>query len=178
MGNNPDYRLAAKELGKLLAIQEITLVYGGGNVGLMGQIAETVMNNQGEVIGVIPKSLVDYEVAHHGISKQFVVQSMHERKTLMAHLSDGFIALPGGFGTFEELFEIITWNQLGFIQKPVGILNIDDFFKPCIEQIEKAIEEGFIKKDFAERLIIEDDADVLIEKIRCFEPSKTTKKWN
>lgn len=143
-GKNPLYTEQAQELGKLLAANQIQLVYGGGHVGLMGTSADSCLGADGEVIGVIPQSLVDREMAHDGVTKLHITKNMHERKALMADLSDAFIALPGGYGTLDELCEIITWAQLGIHAKPVLLLNTDGFYDGFLKFIETAMQEGFI----------------------------------
>jgi len=142
-GNRPDYSLAAKELGRLLAATGRTLVFGGGRVGLMGAVADAVLANGGRVVGVIPRGLAVKELAHDRCELQ-VVETMHERKARMAELADAFVALPGGFGTFEELLEITTWAQLGIHRKPCGLLNTAGYFDPLLTLFDHAAEEGFI----------------------------------
>lgn len=146
-GTNPKFANEAAELGKLLVENGITLVYGGASIGVMGALADSVLENGGKVFGAMPKQLVDREVAHPGLTRLFVTNSMHERKALMANLSDGFAALPGGFGTFEELFEAITWSQLDMHRKPVMVMNTDGFYQPMIDFIEHTIGSGFIKNE-------------------------------
>ena len=146
-GEDPRFAQAAIELGTRLAQRGIGLVYGGGRVGLMGLLADAARAAGGEVIGVIPQALADREVAHSGLSELRVVDSMHERKALMAELSDGFIALPGGFGTLEELCEVITWSQLGIHRKPCGILNVAGYFDHLIGMFDYAVAQGFISVD-------------------------------
>lgn len=175
-GGSASYSAAARELGKLLAEKKISLVYGGGNVGLMGIIADTVMNAGGEVIGVIPEALVAKEVAHRGLSELKTVKSMHERKSVMADLSDGFIALPGGFGTFEEFFEVVTWTQLGLHKKPCGILNVEGFFEPLIALVKKGTAEGFIRQEHADILLAASSPRELLRLIGEWKPP-TVEKW-
>jgi uncharacterized protein (TIGR00730 family) len=167
-GNNPIYSEASAELGRMMAEQSITLVYGAGNVGLMGVIADAVLEHGGKVIGVIPQSLVDREVAHTGLQELHIVQTMHERKAIMAARSDAFIAMPGGFGTFDEICEIITWNQLGIIKKPVAFYNINGYYDKFFEMIDRTVAEGFVKLDQRENLIIEKDPTILLQKLREF----------
>ncbi len=143
-GGRDEYVDQARRLGELLTSRDIGLVYGGASVGLMGAVADAVLNAGGEVIGVIPEALAVKELAHQQVGDLRVVGSMHERKALMAELSDAFIALPGGFGTFEELFEMVTWAQLGMHRKPFGILNVAGFFDGLLALVDHAIEEGFI----------------------------------
>lgn len=143
-GNNPIYADSAKELGSLIGNQKHSLVYGGGNVGLMGIVADSVLEHKGEVIGVIPKFLMDREVGHAGLTSLEIVTSMHERKKRMADLSDAFVAIPGGWGTLEEIAEILTWKQLGLISQPVAVLNINGFFNPLLEQMRLMVKDGFL----------------------------------
>ncbi len=143
-GSRPDYARAARELGALLARRGIGLVFGGGKVGMMGQLAQAALENGGEVIGVIPRDLYDRNVAFSGLTDLRVVGTMHERKALMAGLADGFMALPGGLGTLEEIFEILTWAQLGMHQKPCGLLDIAGYFTPLLRFLNHVAEQGFI----------------------------------
>lgn len=145
-GNNPAILTTAQNLGEKFASKNIGLVYGGSSLGVMGALADSVMKHGGKVTGVIPENLFSKEVGHTGISKLITVKDMHERKSTMAGLADAFIALPGGFGTMEELFEIITWNQIGILQKPVTLLNINGYYTPLIVMIDKATHHGFIRK--------------------------------
>jgi len=144
-GARPEYRACAEELGSELARRNIGLVYGGGNVGLMGAIADSVLKARGEAIGVIPEHLMTREIGHQRLTKLHVVRSMHERKALMADLSDAFIALPGGFGTLEEFFEVLTWSQLGLHNKPCGIVNVLGYYTPLLRMLDHAVEERFLK---------------------------------
>jgi len=144
-GSRPEYRACAEQLGAELVRRNIALVYGGGNVGLMGAIADSVLQAGGEAIGVIPEHLMAHEVGHKHLTKLHIVRSMHERKALMADISDAFIALPGGFGTLEEFFEVLTWSQLGLHRKPCGIVNVLDYFTPLLEMLDHAVEERFLK---------------------------------
>jgi len=146
-GNDPRFRAAAEELGTALARARIGVVYGGGRVGLMGAVADAALAAGGEVIGVIPAALAEREVAHQGLTQLHVVDSMHERKALMNELSAGFIALPGGFGTFEEFCEVVTWSQLGIHRKPCGLLNVAGYFDPLIAMFDRAVGQGFISDD-------------------------------
>ena len=150
-------------LGTLLAARDIGLVYGGGNVGLMGVIADAALAAGGEVIGVIPKSLADREVAHHGVTDLRIVDSMHTRKAMMADLSDAFVAMPGGVGTFEELFEAITWTQLGLHRKPCGLLNVAGFYTPLALFIDQAVSDGFIKPVHRAAIVVDDDPVRLLD---------------
>lgn len=146
-GKNPIYTQAAQELGSLMAASNHTLVYGGGNVGLMGVVADAVLQQKGKVIGVIPKFLMDKEVGHLGLTSLEIVASMHERKKRMADLSDAFVAIPGGWGTLEEIAEILTWKQLGLVTQPVAVLNINGFFDPLLAQMKHMVSEGFLQEE-------------------------------
>ena len=146
-GSKPEYTDVAVELAREMVARKIRLVYGGGNVGLMGTIAQTTLDEGGEVIGVIPQSLVDKEVAHTGLSTLHVVSSMHERKAKMAELADGFIALPGGLGTMEELFEVATWAQLGFHQKPLILLDVQGYYGALCDFLDQCVQSRFLKPD-------------------------------
>jgi uncharacterized protein (TIGR00730 family) len=152
-GRGEKYRMPAVALGRALAARGLGLVYGGGNVGLMGTIADAVLESGGEVIGVIPEDLVKKEVAHRGLSDLRVVGSMHERKALMARLADGFVAMPGGFGTLDELCEILTWAQLGLHRKPCGLLNVDGYFDYFLKFIDHSVSQGFIRAEHRELLL-------------------------
>lgn len=162
-GTNGLYRQAATDMGRLLARHGYGLVYGGGHVGLMGVIADTVLASGGEVIGVIPESMVVRELAHTGLTHLHVVPGMHERKARMAALAQAFIALPGGYGTFEELFEVITWAQIGLHRKPIGLLNVAGYFNALRALVEHAISEGFIRSEHRRLLTIADDPATLLD---------------
>jgi uncharacterized protein (TIGR00730 family) len=162
-GNQAAYAEAARSMGALMARRGIGLVYGGGNVGLMGVIADAVMAHGGEVIGVIPQSLADREIAHAAISELRVVDSMHTRKAMMAELSDGFVAMPGGVGTFEEFFEVVTWTQLGLHRKPCGLLNVSGFYTPLAAFIDQAVSEGFIKPIHRAAIVVDSDPERLLD---------------
>jgi hypothetical protein len=162
IGNDPVYSTAARNLGKLFAKSSHKLVYGGGNVGLMGILADSVLDNQGEVIGVIPGFLLQREVGHRGVTRLEVVASMHERKKRMADLSDAFIAMPGGWGTLDELAEILTWRQLGLITQPIGLLNIHHFFNPLLEQMRSMVSAGFLRAENLDFLKVEDSGEKLL----------------
>ena len=164
-GIDPIFASAASHLGSLLAKEKIKLIYGAGNIGLMGVIADACLAANGHVIGVIPTKLVEKEIAHKGLSELFVVDSMHERKALMASKSEAFIALPGGFGTCDELFEILTWAQLGIHHNPIGILNTAGFFDPLLAWIDQMIEQGFVKPKFRQLLLVATKPDELLELI-------------
>ncbi|WP_299826058.1 TIGR00730 family Rossman fold protein [uncultured Pontibacter sp.] len=167
-GVNPIYQEAAADLGRLMAQQSIQLVFGGGKVGLMGTIADAVLAAGGTAVGVIPQSLVDREVAHKRLTELHVVQTMHERKAMMAARSDAFISMPGGFGTFDEICEIITWNQLGIIKKPVAFFNVNGYWDKFMEMVDHTVTEGFVKFDQRENLIVESNPEVLLQKLRSY----------
>lgn len=164
-GVRAEYLHAAHALGKLLAEQEIGLVYGGAGVGLMGALADSCLHHDGEVIGVIPQHLVDEEVAHLGLTHLRVVASMHERKAMMCDLSDGFIALPGGLGTLEELFEVWTWAQLGIHKKPVGLFNVAGFYEPLAALISRITDEGFMRAEHRDSVVLESDPETLLNRM-------------
>src|SRR6185437_4884870 len=164
-GSRSAYTKAAVDLGRWLAQEKLSLVYGGGRVGLMGSIADAVLEEGGEVIGVIPESLVRREVAHTGLTDLRVVQNMHERKALMAELSDAFVALPGGFGTFDEFCEILTWAQLGLHKKPCGLLNVEGYFDPLLALFDRAVADGFLHHKHRSMLITADDPESLLEEM-------------
>ena len=163
-GSRPEYADAAKRLGRLLVERGYGLVYGGGNVGLMNVIANTVLELGGHVTGVIPDRLVGKEVAHLGVSDLRVVSSMHERKALMAELSDGFIAMPGGIGTMEEFFEVLSWAQLGIHAKPCGLLNVSGYYDPLIQFLDHAVSEDFIKPKHRALMIVEEEPEKLLDR--------------
>ena len=169
IGNQPIYREMAVAMGALLARRGIGLVYGGGNVGLMGVIADAVLAGGGEVIGVIPRSLANREIAHVGVTDLRVVDSMHTRKALMADLSDAFIAMPGGVGTFEEFFEAVTWTQLGVHRKPCGLLNAGGFYAPLAAFIDQAVTEGFIKPIHRALIVVDDNPERLLNTLATIE---------
>jgi uncharacterized protein (TIGR00730 family) len=174
-GKNPVYKDAATELGKVLAARGITLVYGGGSVGLMGILARAVVEQGGNVIGVIPKAIAEMEVAYTDLQDLRIVDDMHSRKALMADLADAFIALPGGLGTVEELMEILTWSQLGFHQKPAGILNIAGFFDPMLEFLERLSEEEFIAPEHKSMLMVDNSPEGLLQRFSEYTPPRVDK---
>ena len=163
-GNNPFYQKAAEDLGKELAHRKIELVYGGGAVGLMGVIANAVLTNHGSVIGVIPEKLYEMEVAHMGLTELYRVKTMHERKALMADLSDAFIALPGGIGTLEEIMEVITWAQIGYHKKPCAFLNIDGYYENLFKFFETMEQEGFLYDPMLQQCMMEDEVSHILER--------------
>jgi len=169
-GRNPAYAEAAKTLGGVLAAHGIGLVYGGASTGLMGVVADAVTVNGGEAIGVIPQDLLRKEKPHERLTALRVVDSMHERKAMMAKLSDGFVALPGGLGTLEELFEVWTWAQLGFHRKPCALFNVISYFDPLIVFLDKAVKEGFVKKEHRSMLIVESEPANLVAQLDSYRP--------
>ena len=175
-GKSPAYLAAAVRMGRLLASEGIELVYGGGRVGLMGAVADACLADGGLVIGVIPRFLMDLELGHQGVTELRIVESMHERKALMADLSDGFAALPGGIGTMEELFEVWTWGQLGNHDKPVGLLNVDGYFDPLRAFIDHMVEERFLHGEHRAMLRVETDPALLIDQLRAWRPVAQS-KW-
>ncbi|HMC66795.1 MAG TPA: TIGR00730 family Rossman fold protein [Gemmataceae bacterium] len=176
-GDGAEYARSARRLGELLAERKLGLVFGGGHIGLMGVLADAVLQAGCEAIGVIPQALVDKELAHSGLSQLHVVASMHERKAVMADLSDAFIALPGGFGTADELFEILTWSQLGLHSKPIGLLNVSGFFDPLLAWLDRTVQEGFLKAKHRRLLLVADDPERLLDLLAGHRRARTTEKW-
>lgn len=166
LGSEEVYRLQATLLGQTLAKQNIELVYGGAKIGLMGAVADGALREGGKVIGVLPKFLRSKEIAHEGLTQLVLVDSMHERKTKMNEMSDGVIALPGGFGTLEELFEMLTWGQLGLHQKPIAILNINGFYDALIAMMQTMVDGGLLKEVNQKMLLVSDDIEDLLHKMR------------
>jgi uncharacterized protein (TIGR00730 family) len=164
-GVNPGYAHAAQAVAQLFCERGISLVYGGGNVGLMGILANACLERGGRVIGVIPRALADREVAHTGLTELRIVSSMHERKAVMADLSEAFIALPGGYGTWEELFEVLSWSQLGIQRKSCGLLNVNGYYDPLLELADKSVAEGFLRKTHRELLLSDDDPERLLDRL-------------
>ena len=177
-GLKPEYATAAIELGTELAARDITLVYGGGHVGLMGIIADAVLAADGRVIGVIPADIAEREVQHETLTELHVVTSMHERKMMMTKMSDGMIAMPGGLGTLEELFEVWTWAQLGFQRKPCALLNVEGYFDPLITFLDSMVSEGFVREEHRAILIVESNAEALIEQLDSYVPPDVPKWLN
>ncbi len=176
VGRDPSYRETATAAGAAIARAGLSVVYGGGKVGLMGAIADAALAAGGRVIGVMPRSLVEREIAHAGLSELHVVETMHERKTRMADLSDGFIALPGGAGTLEEFFEQWTWAQLGIHSKPCGLLNVRNYFQPLISMIERIVTEGFMAENYAKMLVIETSVEPMLTRFASYSPPPH--KWH
>jgi len=175
-GRRPAYRTAATLLGQTLVSRGYELVYGGARVGLMGAVADAVLADGGHVIGVIPQALVEREVAHTGLPDLRVVSSMHERKALMSELSDGFIALPGGWGTIEELFEVLTWGQLGLHRKPCGLLNVEGYYDPLMAFLRHGFDEQFVRTAFERMLLVSDSPAALLDAFASFE-APAQAKW-
>jgi uncharacterized protein (TIGR00730 family) len=175
-GHDRVYLDAAARLGDTIARNGLTLVYGGAHVGLMGRVADAALAAGGQVIGVIPQSMVDREIAHTGITDLRVVASMHERKALMEQLSDGFIALPGGMGTFEEVCEIFTWGQLGLHAKPCGLLNVRNYYRPFLELLDGAVDAGFMRSVYREMVLVDEDPRRLLDQFARYTAPKVV-KW-
>ena len=170
VGNRPEYTEAAQEMGRLLAERGTRLIYGGGAIGLMGILADAVIDGGGEVIGVIPRMLLEKELGHRRITELRVVSSMHERKAMMAELADGFIALPGGIGTLEELCEILTWSQLGLHRKPCGILNTCNYFEGLLSLLNRAVHDGFFRPEHARLFSVAESPSKLLTELESYQP--------
>lgn len=170
MGYREEYRKAAKALGEYFVLQGFGLVYGGANVGLMQVIADTMLSKGAEVIGIMPENLVAKEVAHSGLTELIIVRTMAERKEKMVELSDGFVTLPGGFGTLDELSEILTFNQLRISDKPLGILNVGGYFDKLLSFFDHAVAEGFVRKEHRENLIVSDNIEDLLTRMQAYRP--------
>ncbi len=177
IGNDPIYGEMAFELGQTIAEHQIELIYGGAQVGLMGKVAEGALSKNGKVTGIIPEFLETKEIAHTSLTELITVKTMHERKALMQEKSDGFIALPGGFGTMEELFEILTWGQLDLHRKPIGILNVKGYYDALIQLVETMISAGLLKEEYKKMLLISDSVDDLLSQMNLYEVPFTT-KWD
>jgi uncharacterized protein (TIGR00730 family) len=175
-GARPEYRTAAEELGRELAARGIELVYGGAHVGLMGAVADAVLAGGGRVTGVIPNTLVEKEVAHRGLTDLRIVTSMHQRKALMADLSDAFVALPGGWGTLDEMFEILTWAQLGLHRKPCGLLNVQGYFDRLLAFLDHTVEQGFVRREYGALLAVSEGPSTLLDALRAQTPP-AVEKW-
>jgi uncharacterized protein (TIGR00730 family) len=163
VGEKTAYTAAAREVAESLARRKLRLVYGGGKVGLMGQMADAAVAAGVTVVGVIPRRLAEREVAHQGLAELLVVETMHARKALMADLSDAFVALPGGFGTLDEFFEIVTWAQLGFHSKPVGLINVEGFFDPVLSFVDYALREGFVRPEHRRLILVANCIEELLD---------------
>jgi uncharacterized protein (TIGR00730 family) len=176
-GARPAYGEATEELAELLVAEGIGVVYGGCGVGLMGRLADAMLARGGEITGVIPRPLMDREIAHRRVEDLRVVESMHERKALMAELADGFVALPGGIGTLEELVEVFTWSQLGLHQKPCGLLDVEGYYDAIAAFLDHAVRERFLREEHRSTLLIEREPAALLERMRAFAPEAVTPKW-
>lgn len=175
-GLAPEYELMAKEMGRAIALRGWTLVYGGGNVGLMGVVADAALAAGGKVIGVIPAALLARELGHRGVTELRVVNTMHERKAMMADLADAFVALPGGIGTFEEFFEVLTWAQLGIHHKPCGLVNTRGYYQPVLDLLANSVQEGFLRPEHRDLVLTADLAEELLSKLENHQPPLTA-KW-
>lgn len=175
-GARPEYEAMVRSVAIAIADRGMTLIYGGGNVGLMGVAANAALDAGGKVIGVIPADIADKEVGHHGLTELQVVDSMHERKMRMAKLADGIIALPGGLGTLEELFEMLTWSQLGFHGKPIGLINVAGYFDLLLAFLDHMVEERFVKQTHRDLLLVESDPEPLLDRLKDYQPP-VTDKW-
>ena len=176
-GTRPRYVEAARALAAELVRRRVGLVYGGGQVGLMGAVADAVLERGGEVIGVIPRPLASRELAHPGLTEMRVVDSMHERKATMASLVDGFIALPGGLGTLEETLEILTWAQLGIHRKPVGILNTEGYYDGLLKLLAHAVSEGFVRREYLMLMLFADEPEELLDRFEEWKPPDLPRAW-
>ncbi len=176
-GNSAVYADMTRRFGDVLAARNLGVVYGGGHVGLMGVLADAVLRGGGEVVGVIPQALVDRELAHTGLTELHVVVTMHQRKALMADLADGFVALPGGFGTADELFEILTWAQLGLHNKPVGVLQVNGFFEPLLAWLDRCVQDGFVRPEHRRLLLCANDPEVLLNALEKHAAAPPVPKW-
>ena len=176
-GARPAYLQAAQRIGELLAERKIGMVFGGGCVGLMGAAADAALANGGEVIGVIPDSLMRREIGHRGVTKLHVVKSMHQRKALMADLSDAFIALPGGYGTLEEFAEVVTWSQLGIQVKPCGLLNIEGYWDGLLKFLDHAVDEQFVRPENSQLILVATTPESMLERLLDWTPPAHVEKW-
>ncbi|MFT9849237.1 LOG family protein [Aneurinibacillus sp. REN35] len=178
VGRKPEYECMAEALGHELARQGIELVYGGSKIGLMGRIANTVLQFGGKAIGVMPTGLFRGEMVHTELTELYEVADMHARKAKMGELSDAFIALPGGYGTLEEVFEVVSWGQLGIHNKPIGLLNVEGYYEPVMQMVRNGVEAGFIPDTHAQLLICESDPAVLLQRLHEYQPPVQTNKWS
>jgi uncharacterized protein (TIGR00730 family) len=176
-GARPEFLAAAQALGEELARRKLTLLYGGASVGLMGGLADAALAAGGRVVGVLPVHLQQREVGHPGLHELHLVNSMHERKALMAKRADAFIALPGGFGTFDELFEILTWGQLGLHAKPIGLLDVGGYFQPLLGMVRRGVEDGFVPEAHAQPFVVSASAGALLDRLQAGPTMKATEKW-
>lgn len=177
LGNRDSYQLEARKLGKLFAKKNIDLIYGGSKLGIMAEIANEVLKQGGNAIGIMPRGLFRGEIVHQGLSEFIETESMHERKALMSEMADGFIALPGGIGTFDELFEIICWAQIGIHNKPIGLLNVDEFFNPVLNLLSHGVQEGFMNESTLSLFVVSEDAAELLDLMENFSSPVMQNKW-
>lgn len=177
IGARPEYKRHAQELGEEIARNGIQLVYGGSRIGLMGEVANKVLEHGGHVIGVMPTDLFRGEFVHTGLTQLIEVKDMHERKAIMGDLSDAYIALPGGYGTFEELFEVVSWAQLGIHRKPIGLLNTEGFYVPLLDMIDHAVEAGFAQEAHKRLLVLAQSSHALLQKLWEYQPPTMKNKW-
>ncbi len=175
-GNSPKIKSEARRVGQFLAKGQIDLVFGAGKIGIMGLVVESVLENGGNAIGVIPEFLKHKEIVHLGLNQLITTKTMHERKQIMTDLSDGFVILPGGFGTMDEFFEVLTWSQLGLHQKPIGILNVDGYYDDLLQLFDKMVEKRILKKENQDLILVADNMPSLYEQMINFSP-KATPKW-
>lgn len=175
-GEDPRYLEAATHLGRTLLSRDLGLVYGGSRVGLMGRLADTVLDGEGQVVGVIPRALMDREVAHQGLTELRITDSMHERKSTMVERADAFIAAPGGIGTLEEFFEVLSWSQLGLHRKPCGLLNTRGYFDPLIRLLDHAVREGFLQRSHRAMVLVEDEPEALLDRLSTYDPPRVP-RW-
>lgn len=176
-GARPEFLAAAQAFGEELARRKLALIYGGASVGLMGAVADAVLAAGGRAVGVLPFSMQQREIGHQGLHELHLVNSMHERKALMAKRADAFVALPGGFGTFDELFEIITWGQLGLHSKPIGLLDVGGYFQPLIAMVRRGVEDGFIPEAHERPFAVSPSASELLDRLQAGPTMQTTEKW-
>jgi uncharacterized protein (TIGR00730 family) len=177
-GNHPDYVSAAQALGHAMATQGYDLIYGGGKLGLMGTIADSVLDAGGHAIGVMPRGLFRGEMAHERLTELYEVADMHERKAKMHDLADAFISMPGGLGTFEELFEMVSWAQIGIHKKPIGLLNVRGFYDPLVALLKHAVQEGFMKETNLALFVVESDPETLLQRLAAYQPVERSLKWS
>jgi uncharacterized protein (TIGR00730 family) len=176
-GDDPVYGAAARDLGRAIATRGITLVYGGAKVGLMGDLADAALAAGGRVVGVIPKGLVSKEIAHEGLTELFLTESMHDRKNRMLGISDAFVSMAGGFGTYDELFEVLTLAQIGFHDKPQGLFDVKGFFRPLLALVDETIARGFAAPQHRDLLVVESDATALLDRLAAWSPPPLGDKW-
>jgi uncharacterized protein (TIGR00730 family) len=177
VGARPAYAVAARKLGELMACRGIGLVFGGGRIGLMGTLADAVLDNSGEVIGIIPQGLMQREIGHRGVTKLHVVETMHQRKALMADLADAFIALPGGYGTLEEIAEVVTWSQLGIQIKPCALLNIEGYWDGLLKFLDHSVNEDFVRPENRDLVVVGVTPEEILDKIAAWSPPPHVEKW-